>query len=115
MLQALHALVCIVNTVNALSKNISSYYTHMLMCELSQSCCKQSDQLDLISLPRSYCKKHSKNRKDSDDEEERSDEERRSQRHHRIMELEEEFYTLVKASVSLHNLFLRNSEKGRSG
>ncbi|XP_076812997.1 uncharacterized protein LOC143459628 [Clavelina lepadiformis] len=60
---------------------------------------KESDFADDAVIFRSYCKKHSKNRKDSDDEEERSDEERRSQRHHRIMELEEEFYTLVKASA----------------
>ena len=51
------------------------------------------------SLRRSYCKKHSSRRKDSDEEDEQNEEEKRSQRHRRIMELEEEFYTQVKASV----------------
>uniref|UniRef100_F6XEQ3 Jade n=1 Tax=Ciona intestinalis TaxID=7719 RepID=F6XEQ3_CIOIN len=72
--------------------------------------CAIEDKLDMIAdcgvsplegqedavIFRSYCKKHSTNRKESDGEDEQTEERIRGMRHRRIMELEQEFYTLVK-------------------
>jgi len=53
---------------------------------------------------RSYCKKHSKNCKDNGSDSEKDEETKRNMRQRRIMELEEEFYTLVKDEVNTFSL-----------
>uniref|UniRef100_H2YM58 Uncharacterized protein n=1 Tax=Ciona savignyi TaxID=51511 RepID=H2YM58_CIOSA len=53
-------------------------------------------QDDAVIFRLSYCKKHSAKRKDTDDEDEGSDERMRGMRQKRILELEQQFYTLVK-------------------
>uniref|UniRef100_H2YM57 PHD-type domain-containing protein n=1 Tax=Ciona savignyi TaxID=51511 RepID=H2YM57_CIOSA len=53
-----------------------------------------SEGQDDAVIFRSYCKKHSAKRKDTDDEDEGSDERMRGMRQKRILELEQQFYTL---------------------
>nr|CAB3257617.1 Jade protein [Phallusia mammillata] len=69
--------------------------------------CAVEEKLDMIAdctdesaedavIFRSFCKKHSKNRTESISDQEKDEEEKRNLRQKRIMELEEDFFTLVK-------------------